>query len=77
VSIPLKSGSLSPLEPSGPAQACNGIAIPYLELNVFSLLNWQLNAAKCFYVSHVCYELKRVWKFGGITDAGKRKGSKC
>jgi len=30
VSIVLKSGSLNLLEPSGPVQACNGIALPYL-----------------------------------------------
>jgi hypothetical protein len=31
----LKSGSLSLLEPSGPAQACNGIALPlYITSNV-------------------------------------------
>ena len=28
VPIVLKSGSLNPLEPSGPLQACNGIALP-------------------------------------------------
>jgi len=28
VPIVLKSGSLSLLEPSGPVQACNGIALP-------------------------------------------------
>jgi hypothetical protein len=28
VPIVLKSGSLNLLEPSGPAQACNGIALP-------------------------------------------------
>jgi len=26
----LKSGSLNLLEPSGPVQACNGIALPFL-----------------------------------------------
>jgi len=30
VMIVLKSGSLSLLEPSGPVQACNGIALPLL-----------------------------------------------
>jgi hypothetical protein len=30
VPIVLKSGSLNLLEPSGPVQACNGIALPYL-----------------------------------------------
>jgi hypothetical protein len=27
----LKSGSLNPLEPSGPDQACKGIALPFLK----------------------------------------------
>jgi len=30
VPIVLKSGSLKLLEPSGPVQACNGIALPLL-----------------------------------------------
>jgi len=30
VPIVLKSGSLNLLEPSGPVQACNGIALPLL-----------------------------------------------
>jgi len=30
VPIVLKSGSLNLLEPSGPVQACNGIALPFL-----------------------------------------------
>ena len=29
--IVLKSGSLNLLEPSGPVQACNGIALPFTE----------------------------------------------
>jgi len=32
VPIVLKSGSLNLLEPSGPIQACNGIALPYCTL---------------------------------------------
>jgi len=39
VLIVLKSWSLNPLEPSGPAQACNGIALPFkshLTLAAFS-----------------------------------------
>jgi len=28
----LKSGSLNLLEPSGPVQACNGIALPFLSV---------------------------------------------
>jgi hypothetical protein len=31
----LKSGSLNLLEPSGPVQACNGIALPFTRINVF------------------------------------------
>jgi len=30
VPIVLKSGSLNLLEPSGPVQACNGIALPFI-----------------------------------------------
>jgi hypothetical protein len=32
VPIFLKSGSLNLLEPSGPVKACNGIALPYLDM---------------------------------------------
>jgi hypothetical protein len=31
VPIVLKSGNLNLLEPSGPVQACNGIALPFLQ----------------------------------------------
>ena len=34
VPIVLKSGSLALLEPSGPVQACNGIALPLPYLNL-------------------------------------------
>jgi hypothetical protein len=47
----LKSGSLSLLEPSGPVQACNGIALPYdivrRRMNIFrtqSIFNFSMNA---------------------------------
>jgi len=30
----LKSGSLILPEPSGPVQACNGVALPYIKLHV-------------------------------------------
>jgi hypothetical protein len=33
VPIVLKFASLNLLEPSGPVQACNGIALPFIELN--------------------------------------------
>jgi len=42
VSIVLKSGSLKLLEPSGPVQACNGIALPY----------W-MKLKACFNISHL------------------------
>jgi hypothetical protein len=38
VPIVLKSGSLNLLEPSGPVQACNGNALPFL-LTIFSLIS--------------------------------------
>jgi len=33
----LKSGSLNLLEPSGPVEACNGIALPFTTLLVIAL----------------------------------------
>jgi len=33
--IVLKSGSLSLLEPSGPVQACNGIALPFTAITMY------------------------------------------
>jgi hypothetical protein len=39
VPIVLKSGSLSLLEPSGPVQACNGIALPLRLHNIASTGN--------------------------------------
>jgi len=42
VPIVLKSGSLNLLEPSGPVQACNGIALP-LPLPLPTLRNRKLN----------------------------------
>jgi hypothetical protein len=42
----LKSGSLNLLEPSGPVQACNGIALPYLSSDViFQISNNSILAA--------------------------------
>jgi len=43
VSIVLKSGSLNLLEPSGPAQACNGIALPLPFTVVLCILLTRLN----------------------------------
>jgi hypothetical protein len=39
VPIVLKSGSLNLLEPSGPVQACNGIALPYHNCKYLHLLS--------------------------------------
>jgi len=36
VPIVLKSGSLNLLEPSGPVQSCNGIALPFLSFINYS-----------------------------------------
>ena len=35
--IVLKSGSLNLLEPSGPVQACNGIALPFTNMFVHTV----------------------------------------
>ena len=40
VPIVLKSGSLKLLEPSGPVQACNGIALPFCLYLCSSLTTW-------------------------------------
>ena len=37
----LKSGSFNLLEPSGPVQACNGIALPLPFVFVFSVWQWR------------------------------------
>jgi len=43
VSIVLKSGSLNLLEPSGPGQVCNGIALPLVEeSNLYHYMNISL-----------------------------------
>ena len=36
VLIVLKSGNLDLLEPSGPVQACNGIALPFTDVNLLA-----------------------------------------
>jgi hypothetical protein len=46
VPIVLKSGSLKLLEPSGPVQACNGIALTFtfaIAQNVFARASWRLD----------------------------------
>jgi hypothetical protein len=56
----MKSGSLNLLEPSGPVQACNGIALPFtfyidISLIVFYLTTWnqkQIQLAKSACTEH-------------------------
>jgi len=38
VPIVLKFGNLNLLEPSGPVQACNGIALPFMSICLFIIL---------------------------------------
>ena len=42
----LKSGNLNLLEPSGPVQACNGIALPLLHFTFRSFNNMKLKVPK-------------------------------
>jgi len=37
--VVMKSGNLNFLEPSGPFQACNGTALPYLSNSIFLLIH--------------------------------------
>ena len=43
--IVLKSGRLNPLEPSGPVQACNGIALLFLPFILFFVVGYRVNFA--------------------------------
>jgi len=56
VPIVLKSGSLNLLEPSGPVQACNGIALPFLHL-LGARLSCSLNMSVLCYNNTVCHIL--------------------
>jgi len=47
VPIVLKSGSLNLLEPSGPVQACNGIALP-LPVPFFTYQWWRTSQGNLF-----------------------------
>jgi len=51
VPIVLKSGSLNLLEPSGPVQACNGIALPFFK-NGHSLMIFQLKLSVLSWKCH-------------------------
>jgi len=64
VPIVLKSGSLNLLEPSGPVQACNGIALPLLEFMSFLLVLW----SQLFIMWRLNLECETVrpWSYLGI-----------
>jgi len=44
----MKSGSLNLLEPSGPVQACNGIALPHSTSFTYRRKHYMLTAATVF-----------------------------
>jgi len=64
----LKSGSLNLLEPSGPVQACNGIALPFPHLfydqqrNYYKIMCLHISYPYfCFYVwVHILVTLARI-----------------
>jgi len=47
----LKSGSLDLLEPSGPVQACNGIALPFLHGAI-----WLINSQYMYHMHYTAYK---------------------
>jgi len=51
----LKSGSLNLLEPSGPVQACNGIALPLTLPFSFLLV---IETRKCYILGYLCLLLR-------------------
>jgi hypothetical protein len=59
--IVLKSGSLNLLEPSGPVQTCNGIALPFiLTENEIKCMRYSLSVSVDVLVRP---ELSNVWAF--------------
>jgi hypothetical protein len=54
VPITLKSGSLNFLEPSGPAQTCNGIVLP---LPLFGYLAYVVCFVAYKYISHEVHKI--------------------
>ena len=57
----LKSGNLNLLEPSGPVQACNGIALPFLWM-YFS--TGKGKSAECHVLSHIPSKLLAMIALG-------------
>jgi hypothetical protein len=55
----LKSGSLNLLEPSGPVQACNGIALPFYYLDAFVsyFITILQNARSIYQDVNVCFTI--------------------
>jgi len=69
VPIVLKSGSLNLLEPSGPVQACNGIALPFI-LQTFSVFQWGTDSdSLCVQVRwvHVCVHARACGQASAIS----------
>jgi hypothetical protein len=60
VPIVLKPGSLTLLEPSGPVEACNGIALPFVPCNI------DLK----YYIQSVKSETASVHEFGNASFLG-------
>ena len=64
--IVTKSGSLNLLEPSGPVQACNGIALP-LPLHMFSIIDgtgaYVSNTALFVFVSSCSMLMSMIFEF--------------
>jgi hypothetical protein len=65
VPIVLKSGSLNLLEPSGPVQACNGIALPLLHLLLLlpTLLQLMASLMTLSVAPTIQYAQKFVYEF--------------
>ena len=68
--IVLQSGSLNLLEPSGPIQACNGIALPFLyyliHSLVFSLEGWAWQEPEPSHVTGMALAQGILGKFLGV-----------
>jgi hypothetical protein len=70
VSIVLKSGSLNLLEPSGPVQACNGIALLLPLLQAFATSTHAKGLSDpdaCNAVDHVADVVTELSTVGGIS----------
>jgi hypothetical protein len=76
VSIVLKSGSLTLLEPSGPVKACNGIALPHYIINVVTFL--YVSITFCDHLQGGVFT-KDIWPRGAgrVARIGERRGEYC